>query len=206
MENALTVDEVRAFCAVCSWVHEVWSLHRTFQDELPIHETLRHRHGYFLSRLSMVTQQYVLLQICKLHDPPVQGRRYVNLSVDRVVTCGEWNDDTRAELERLRTNLNRLYEDVKPARGKVLAHNDRDTALADVSLGAFPSGKDETYFGDLQRFVDLVHEKSIGGPYPFHEFAKADARLVIEDLLGAAHLRDAVESVLHARASRGAST
>jgi hypothetical protein len=83
-----------------------------------------------------------------------------------------------------------LYRDVKPVRSKVLAHNDRDTALADVSLGAFPSGKDEMYFDDLQRFVNLVHEKSIGGPYPFHEFAKADARLVIDDLLRATHLHD----------------
>jgi hypothetical protein len=93
-------------------------------------------------------------------------------------------------LERLRTSLEELYRDVKPVRSKVLAHNDRDTALADVSLGAFPSGKDEMYFDDLQRFVNLVHEKSIGGPYPFHEFAKADARLVIDDLLRATHLHD----------------
>jgi hypothetical protein len=194
MENSLTAEEVRTFCEVCSWVHEVWSLHRTFQDELPTHEGLRHRHGYFLGRLSVITQEYVLLQICKLHDPPVQGSgRHVNLSVDRVVTCGGWSDGTRAELERLRTNLHGLYRDVAPARGKRLAHNDRDTVLAGVRLGAFPAGKDEAYFRDLQKFVDLVYEESIGGPYPFDEFARDDVRLVIDDLLRVSNMPDTAE-------------
>jgi hypothetical protein len=189
MENSLTAGEVRAFCVACSWVHEVWSLHRTFQDELQIDEGLRYRHGYFLERLSVITQQYVLLQICKLHDPAVQYG-HVNLSVDLVVTRGDWGKDTRAKLDQLRVNLNDFHQEVAPARRKILAHNDRDTALAGRCLGAFPSGKDEAYFRQLQEFVNLVHEEAIGGPYPFHECARDDVRLVIDDLLRAANTRD----------------
>lgn len=35
MVNELTREDVLGCCGACSWAHEVWCVHRGFQDELP---------------------------------------------------------------------------------------------------------------------------------------------------------------------------
>ena len=62
-----------------------------------------------------------------------------------------------------------------PARNKILSHHDLDTAIDNATLGSFAVGTDERYFASLQELVDAVHARWVGGPYPFDDFAKADA-------------------------------
>jgi hypothetical protein len=181
MGIVLTKEEVIAFCRACNWAHETWSVHRGFQDNLPADGELRRKHGYFLNRLSLMTQEYVLLQVCKLHDPAVQGRN-VNISIDLIVKTGRWDDNRLAELQRMASELGKLYLHLAPARRKVLAHNDRDVAVAEQAMGDFPSGMDQEYFVTLQTFVDLVHDSVVGGPFPFSSFARVDTALFVEDI------------------------
>jgi AbiU2 len=180
-QTTLTAEEMAAFCRACSWAHEAWSLHRAFQARLPASGELAHRHGYFFNRLSHITQEYVLLEVCKLHDPAVQGRN-VNLTLEFIVMNGDWDDATRTKLEELKSQLEAMSSHLTLLRRKRLAHTDRDSAIVGQVLGGFPDGLDESYFSALQEFVDIAHDASAGGPYPFDTFAHTDVELLVGDL------------------------
>ncbi len=181
IEEPLTVEDMEVFCRACSWVREVWCVHRAFQDNLPTDSHLRHRHGYLLYRLSLITQEYVLLQISKLHDPMGCGDR-ITIGFDLILRRGRWDDVTRAELQRIHSELQGLGGVAKNARNKIIAHNDRRTAIAEGCLGAFSPGLDDKYLQLLQEFVSLLYEKTVGGPYPFDDFATVDTQNLISDL------------------------
>ena len=136
------------------------------------------KHIYFLNRLSIITQEYSLLQITKLHDR-ADSRGKVNLSLNFIVERGAWDPETRARLETMRLELSKLPARLADARNKILAHHDREAVHAREVLGGFEQGMDDTYFETLQKFVDLVHDRSIGGPYPFASFARHDTELFV---------------------------
>jgi hypothetical protein len=129
--------------------------------------------------LSRVTQEHLLLQLAKLHDPAVQGKD-VNLTIDYMIAFGNWDDPTRCELVTLHKSLERLADKIRSARNKALSHNDLVTILAGAPVGAFPAGEDVRYFQELQRFVDVVNEAVCGGPSPFNDLAEGDARRLVE--------------------------
>jgi len=183
--STLTRTETIAFCQLCSWAYGVWSIHRAFQDDKRVESQFARRHAHFLNRLSAITQEYCLQQLVKLHDRATQSGR-ANLTISYVVERGDWDTTTLAELERLRDSLEELVDHVRVARNRILAHNDRDTILAGEPLGSFPEGKDDAYFEALQRFVNVVHDGVIGGPYPFDDLAAVDAEAFIDAFVGQA--------------------
>ncbi len=98
----------------------------------------------------------------------------LNVSVDFVVRFGEW-EDKDAEIKAIEARLLELWEHLKSARNKVLAHNDLDALLANEALGKFPEGEADLYFEALQELVDAVHDRwGDGGPYPFDDLAIND--------------------------------
>jgi hypothetical protein len=170
--DPISKDIARRFCELCNWVYEVWVTHRYLFDENKTPEKNIGKSPYFTNRLSILTQEYCLQQIAKLHDPEIQGNS-LNLTVDYMVRFGEWGE--RAEdIKRIQDRLQGLWERLKPARNKALAHNDLETLMTDAALGSFPQGADEDYFAALQALVNEVHEKWVGGPYPFNDLARAD--------------------------------
>jgi len=104
-----------------------------------------------------MTQQHVLHQIAKLHDPAVQSGN-INLSIAYVIEFGGWDTSTLSDLTSLKGKLDSLANALKPARNKMTAHNDLATILAGMPLGAFPLGADVEYFQHLQELVDVVAE------------------------------------------------
>lgn len=170
--NQISKDVALKFCKVCNWAYEVWITHKYLFDENGTPETNIAKATYFTSRLSVITQEYALQQISKLHDPAIQ-QSSLNLSIDYVVRFGNWGDKEQS-IKLLASQLAELWHALKPARNKVLAHNDLEALLNDTALGAFPKGTDDGYFSALQSLVNEVHEKWLGGPYPFNDLAKAD--------------------------------
>jgi hypothetical protein len=123
----------------------------------------------------VIGQEYTLLQIAKLHDPPVQNGR-ANLSIPYMLERGAWCAETEQQLRSLAQALESLGRTaLRTARSRALCHNDLETIISGTALGTFEAGLDRAYFDRLQAFVDLVHNDSIGGPYPFSDFAAADA-------------------------------
>lgn len=168
----MTKEIALKFCELCNWVYESWITHKALFDDNCKKEDTIGRCVHFTHRLSIVTQEYSLQQIAKLHDRAIQNGSE-NLTVDYVMTFGEWCEE-REDLERMVTMLNTLKEKILPARNKILSHNDLKTILADRHLGEFPKGEDEEYFQILQNFVNMVHDRWLGGPYPFNDLAETD--------------------------------
>jgi len=176
---ALSASVVVEFCKLCGWAYEAWLNHRELFDQNPraqeLHESLA---GDALTRLSVVSQEYALLQIAKLHDRAVVSGN-VTLGIDYVLTYGGWPNPVRAHLESLATELNRFASQLRDARNKSLSHNDLSTIVAGATLGAFDKYEDEEYFKVLQEFVNTVHNEVVGGLWPFNDLVKNDVAALL---------------------------
>ncbi len=179
---AIGIPVVQEFCKLCNWAYEAWATHRVFFDDNPKADALKASHyGEPLGRLSVITQEYVLLQITKLHDPAVQ-RGQINLGLEYVTKFGDWDETTAIKLQRLFHDLETLAGKLRQARNKVLSHNDLSAILEASSLGEFEQGADIKYFETLQEFVNVVHEKAVGQLFPFNGRAVADAKILLAAL------------------------
>lgn len=193
--NPTSPDVAKQFCELCNWAYECWVTHKRLFDENVRTETTIGRAKYFTARLSVITQEYSLLQLCKLHDPAIQ-KSSVNITIDYVVRFGDWGQDAD-RINGYVTRLTSLFEKLKSARNKVLAHNDLEAIMGAAALGEFPKGLDEEYFTVLQELVNTVHEKWLGGPYPFNDLAGAD----VEEFL---HVLEKAEQIVPADAQKAA--
>ncbi len=169
----MTRDIALLFCRVCGWVYEAWVTHKCLFDQNDNKANTLQKATEFTKRLSTITQEYSLQQIAKLHDP--HGKKpNQNVSIDFVVSFGEWGAK-EAKIKAIEKRLLELWGHLKPARNKLLAHNDLKALLANEELGGFPEGEDDLYFAALQELVDEVHDRwGDGGPYPFDDLAKND--------------------------------
>jgi hypothetical protein len=173
---------VEKFCKICNWAYESWTTRQTIFDNNPNRDQLEKSLGSeSLSRISTITQEYVLFQIIKLHDPAVQ-KGDINLTFEYIINYGGWDQETVLILNDLFSKLDKLAQYIRPARNKILSHNDLKSILDDVPLGVFPQGKDIEYFRILQEFVNVVHDKSVGDPYVFNDLAKSDAQDFLETI------------------------
>ncbi|MBI5137481.1 MAG: hypothetical protein HZA24_09145 [Nitrospirae bacterium] len=163
-------DTAITFCKLCDWVYQSWMMHKCLFDDNKTPDNNIGKSLEFTNRLSIITQEYCLQQIAKLHDPAIQKDR-LNLTIDYMIRFGNWGEQAE-HIEGLQRKLNGLWECIKPARNKTLAHNDFETLMNDDALGSFPQGEDEKYFAALQALVDDVHEKWVGGPCPFDDLVK----------------------------------
>ena len=162
------------FCKLSGWAYEAWLNHRELFDLNPRAAELQKSFaGDELARLSVISQEYSLLQIAKLHDPAVVSGK-ITLGIDYVVTYGAWSPGIRTQLESLRTKLNAFGDQLRDVRNKSLSHNDLGQIVAGATLGAFQAGDDELYFQSLQELVDIVHREAVNGPWPFSDLVKND--------------------------------
>lgn len=168
----VTSEIASKFCGLSNWAYQCWLLHRVlFDTNNRSSHNIGRAKGFFVD-LSIITQEYALLQLVKLHDPWKQFASQ-NLSIEFVVRGGNWGND-RVEIEHLASELEGLFHTLKPARNKILSHNDLETLLKDQTIGAFEDGIDVIYFRNLQTLVNKVHERWCGKPFPFVDQAKAN--------------------------------
>lgn len=179
----LSESIVRRFCEVCDWAHSVWSMHHTFDEDPRTPLLMRGDLGPFLHTYSIVSMEYTLLQLAKLHDAASQGSRQ-NLSLDYILYEGGWDPITHARLKALSTELNELYSRIRAARHRIIAHNDLRTLLSDQDLGHFPAGLDVAYFEALEQFAAAVYSKVTGESYQFAEHAHTDVLVLLRVLAG----------------------
>lgn len=93
--SALSETVIKKFCELCDWAFQAWQTRKHPFDANPAPELLNDpRHRDFFVRLANMAQEYWLLQLVKLHDPPVQSGQ-INLTVDYVVSFGGWDEETR---------------------------------------------------------------------------------------------------------------
>ena len=173
---------IRAFIAQCEWTYEAWSTHRAlFDDNSRPQSEVATRVVNALGRISRMTQEYVLLQISKLHDPATQGA-HVNLSIAYLIEHGDWEDSRLVRLKDCQARLGELADQLRGARNKLLSHLDLGAALAGEPLGAFEADEDTEYFAVLQELALLLQDGELSSPLSFDSSALSDARAL------AAHL------------------
>ena len=98
--SALSGTVIKKFCKLCDWTFQTWQFRKHLFDANPAPEILGDaRYRDFFDKLDKVTQEYWLLQLVKLHDPPEQSGQD-NLTVDYVVSFGDWDEATREETAR----------------------------------------------------------------------------------------------------------
>ncbi len=173
---ALSAQLTTEFCKLCDWAFQCWLNHRHLFDENPRADELRQsKAGYAFDRLSIISQEYSLLQVTKLHDKAVVAGN-VTLGIEYVTKYGGWDPAVQAKLKGLADRLNDFAKNLRAVRNCLLSHNDLAAVLSGAPLGSFTKGEDNNYFTTLQEFVDVVHDQVIGGPYPFNNLVKTDVR------------------------------
>lgn len=171
---ALSPFVVVEFCKLCGWAYESWLNHRELFDRNPREGELKQSWaGDTLGRLNIISQEYSLLQITKLHDRPVVGGN-ITLGIDYVILYGGWSDPITKRLQVLSDQLTYFASKLRNVRNKCLSHNDLATIVAGATLGVFADGEDDEYFKTLQEFVNIVHDQVVGGPWPFDDLVEND--------------------------------
>lgn len=170
------------FCKLCSWAHETWLNHKELFERNPIERKVQLSGAAdVMSRLSIISQEYSLLQIVKLHDKAIVNGN-ITLGIDYVIKYFAWDESTRKKLKELEIKLNNFSSKIKSARNKCLSHNDLESILAGENLGEFQEGEDDAYFECLQEFVNIVHEEKVGGLWPFDDLVKNDVEAFLSVL------------------------
>lgn len=170
----LSSTVVEEFCKLCDWAREVWLNHlELFDNNQRAAELTNSFAGEEFARLSIISHEYSLLQIVKLHDKAIVNG-FATLGIDYVLTYGDWSDSIRDRLQRLANELNGFASQLRDARNKSLSHNDLATIEAGAALGAFDNGADEKYFETLEEFVNTVYGQVVGGPWAFNDLVKGD--------------------------------
>lgn len=181
----MTKEIAEKFCEACNWAYEVWVTHKNLFDlNSEPSATIEKKHVIpFFNRLSIITHEYGLQQIAKLHDPAVTGKDQ-NVSIDFVVRFGEWGDQ-EDEIKAITARLLQFWGHLRPARNKLLAHNDLETILANEPLGGFLEGEDCQYFLALQELVNAVSARWLDAPiYTFNDLAKNDVNEFLDVFKG----------------------
>ena len=161
-EKKMMKDDAISFCQTCRYAYECWVIHMHLFADLPSHinlpeeEFLGTGYGQCLNHLNEISSAYFRLQIAKLHDPDKGGR---NLSISYFCRQRVWSPGETKKISEITPTLERMYKKIKPARDRILAHNDRDTFVDDIAQGDFPNGWDVEYFKKLGEFSDLVWTK-----------------------------------------------
>ncbi len=172
--SVLSASVIIEFCKLCGWAYETWLSHRElFDDNLRALELQKSWAGDELLRLSIISQEYALLQVAKLHDRAVVSGK-ITLSLEYIMVYGGWKPEVLEKLNRLEEKLNIFARQLRDVRNKVLSHNDLASIVAGATLGEFVKGEDEAYFRNLQEFVNIIHNEIVGGPWPFNDLVKND--------------------------------
>jgi hypothetical protein len=180
LKTPLSPEIVKAFCGQCDRAHELWLHHRALFDHNPRAEEIMESFAREeFVRLSVISQEYSLLQIRKLHDPDIM-KGHATLGIKYMVNQGRWSDAASDTLHSLAEKLDRFAEKLDGVRNKLLSHNDLKIILEEATLGEFIDGEDAAYFDALQEFVNIVHREIVGDIYPFATFVVGDVHIFLE--------------------------
>lgn len=153
---------MKRFCDQVFWLK---TINRMFEvlfendESIILLEKTAHSFFYFLS---LVLHDHLLLEMAKITDPATTKRGEENFTVANLVESIDWPVDTRNRLTALSRQANSFRDYILPARHKLIAHTDKKTFLAEMTLGAFPKGEDDKFLKTLSEICDVAHEACFG--------------------------------------------
>lgn len=174
---------LRAFGDHCDWAHQCWQMTRELYDDNPNEKYLRlAAHRFFFVRLRKILHEYWLAEVSKLGDPATM-HGHENLSIDLILSRGNWPDTLQHELTKRSADLMDFIEKLTGARNKLLAHKDLKTIVSEATLGDFEEREDHIFFEILQEFVNITHEHVFGQPRLFDDLTKNDVEIFMETFI-----------------------
>jgi hypothetical protein len=156
-------EAVDAFCQECVWVRSIRThFSELFETSDERTELLGEAANTFFHDLNIVFIEYILLQQCKLTDPPsAQRGNSNNLTTNYLLTLS-WSSAARLELEAENKKMLAFRDKIIDARRKIVAHLDLNTRLQPLSLGQFKPEEEIAFWEALQSFVNIAHTEAFG--------------------------------------------
>jgi len=152
---------VECFCGKVFYIKSLYYI----QEELfekGNSELLKQTAPNFFSDLNLLIVNNIILEMAKITDPSVDTKGNNNLSISNIIESIEWSPEVKDKLNNLNIFFIRFRKYINKARNKVIAHNDRNTYLKDISLGAFPLEDGAAFFDKIIEFCGTCHEAVCG--------------------------------------------
>lgn len=186
-------EVVTAFCEECVWARSVRAhFDVLFESGSRRHQLLKEVAGTFFGDLHLILIEYILLQQCKLTDPPSSGSNKDNLTTNYILTL-EWSDKTKVILDEANRCLMEFRARVVDARHKLVGHLDLKSRVGLSDLGSFSKEDELSFWSALQCFADAAHNEAIGQPFEITAAMQdGDAESLICSLVDAVDYQDMV--------------
>lgn len=152
---------VKRFCDQVFWLKTIRHIYEVLFENDESVTLMEKTASSFFGGLNIILQNYILLEFSKITDPATTGGNE-NFTVDNLVVSIDWPQDVRDKLTGLNRRTNEFRNYILGARHKLIAHTDKAAFLAEMTLGKFPKGEDETFLGTLQEICDIAHEACLG--------------------------------------------
>ncbi|WP_296745747.1 hypothetical protein [Mesorhizobium sp.] len=156
-------DEIEAMAHFCVHLRSVWRHYEILFEEGELRRTLLHRIApVFFGDLNQLLIEQLVLQICRLTDPPVTMGR-TNLTIDYVIGEADFSGAPadQARIKTLRDGIHDFRSKIVPARNRLIGHLDRDAVMAGQPLGPASDAEWKQFWDDLEQFLQLVHTRYV---------------------------------------------
>jgi putative transcriptional regulator len=161
----VSAGDVKAFAGTCVYARSLYMHHKAiFEDTPPGESPVKKLSPYFFGDLGWMFREYIILQVCKLTDPSVDGRGNENLTVKFFAANADFSTDPvgAAELRARAQKIEQFRSQLKPARDKLISHLDRKSISNGQPLGAASTDAWADFWLDLQAFVRLLWKRYLG--------------------------------------------
>ena len=156
---------VQAFLDHFVYIKQIYYSYKNLFEDDNFTKNMQMYTNDFFCELNGIYINLITLLHTKIMDPEYTGRennKNYNLTVDYIINNIEWTLDEKNELLQIKEKCARYIEKIKPARNKVIAHNDIDTYMASKILGAFEKGLDTAFLKEIELFCNIITEKVLG--------------------------------------------
>jgi hypothetical protein len=156
---------VETFCDQVFWIKKIRRLFKElFENEQAVFLMDKTALSFF-NDVGEIVHKYLLLECAKITDP-AETYKNENLTVDNLIESINWPEDVMEELTLLRDEkISPFRRYIRDARIKLLAHNDKQTVLAERKLGEFPEEGDMEFLKALEKFCNIIHKACFGEIY-----------------------------------------
>jgi hypothetical protein len=156
-------NEAEAMAQLCVHLRSVWRHYEILFEEGEPRRTLLHRIApVFFGDLNQLLIEQLMLQICRLTDPPVTSGR-TNLTIDNIIGQSDFSGapEDQARIKTLRDSIDRFRSKIVPARNRLIGHLDRDAVMAGEPLGVVSEAEWKQFWSDLEQLLRLVHTRYV---------------------------------------------
>ena len=116
---------------------------------------------FFFETLFDLLQRDFFLESAKIIEKASTfGNKNLNINYFLDMDC--WTEEQKGKLKNYFQELHEFYKCIKPARDKIISHNDLPTYNNHANRGSFEEGKDDDFVKTLEDFYNYLHEITFG--------------------------------------------